>query len=239
MTFLQFLNSLPLSLERFGTEITTRTMQDKYLLLKKLLRGAFDAGRYNDPDRKRDPVPFMPSSSYKDQLEVTEMEKWSGMWRTREFRAVESPVDPLVDTAVAALGCVPSNSIIDFGCGRGLALDKLGDQGLLALGVDIASNALDERFAAHFPFLRACLWNLPDCLTADYGYCTDVMEHIPEKKIDDTLLDMTIAVRQSTFFQIQYTYQRCAGWWYDALKERYDTVFKYDEGEKYVQFVTE
>jgi hypothetical protein len=242
MTFLDFLNALPTNLDKLCHEIATRTRRDRWVLLKKLLRAAFDSGRYNDPDRQRNPAPFMPHRLYADQLEVSEMEKWSGIWRKRGLNK-ESPVGPLVKQAVATLGAEKSNSIIDFGCGRGLALQEFFDQGLLPLGVDIASNALDERVAAHFPLLRACLWNLPDCLTAHYGYCTNVLEHIPEKKVDDSLLDMAISVRHGIFFQFElvgaHTYGKSPGWWEDTLRQRFSSVVEIERDEKFVQFVAD
>ena len=109
--------------------------------------------------------------------------------------------------------------------------------------MDIASNALDERPAAHFPFLRACLWNLPDCFQVDYGFCTNVLEILPEKRLDDALLDMAVYVTYGIFFQMgltgAHTYGKTADWWYDTLKIRFDSVTKIAENEKTVQFVAQ
>lgn len=246
MTFLDFLNALPAGLDKFCHEISTRTNRDRWILLKKILRAAFDAGRYNDPDRQRNPAPFMADKDHDDPLEVSEQEKWSGFWRIRTLDKNESPVGPLVKKAVAqlrrpAMGAPRGLSIADFGCGRGAALQEFDDNGFLPLGIDIASNALDERAAAHFPFLRACLWNLPDCLKFDYGYCVDVLEILPEKKIDDALMDMAVYVTHGIFFQMElvgpHTYGKNAEWWGDTLAVRFDQVVKVEENEKVVQFV--
>ena len=71
------------------------------------------------------------------------------------------------------------DTLIDFGCGLGRATEFFGQKGLRATGVDFV-NVLEM----DVPFVRACLWDLPD-LSCDWGFCADVMEHIPTAKVDD------------------------------------------------------
>lgn len=228
MRFSELLNALPADIDKLCHEISVRNRRDRTVLLKKLLRGAFDAGRYNDPDRQQRPAPFMPDrSTLRDQIEVREMEKWSGLWRTREYRAKECPAGDQVRSAIESLGIKETDSIIDFGCGRGKALQAFHDGGFESVvGLDIASNALDEHVAAHYPLIRACLWNLPDCLYAGYGYCVDVIEHIPAEKVTSVLEGIKASVRYGCFFQIQNVGPHT---WDDKLREVWSNWSKVEQ----------
>lgn len=223
MRFSELLNALPADIDKLCHEISVRNRRDRTILLKKLLRGAFDAGRYNDPDIQQRPAPFMPDrSTLRDQVEVREMEKWSGLWRTRDYRAKECPAGHQVRAAIESLGIKETDSVIDFGCGRGAAIQAFVEEGFgSVVGLDIASNALDEHLAAHHPLIRACLWNLPGCLYADYGYCSDVMEHIPKEKAKLVLQQIKSATQIGCFFQMT---DKDAFLWDDKLREVWPTV---------------
>jgi len=161
-------------------------------------------------------------STHRDQVEVREMEKWSGLWRTREYRSKECPAGPIVQAAIRSLGIRETDTIIDFGCGRGAALTVFAEEGYgNVTGLDIASNALDEHLAAHYPLVRACLWNLPGCLHADYGYCADVMEDIPKEKVNLALQGIKSATKLGCFFQMSDTDPLL---WDDHLSEVWPTV---------------
>jgi len=127
----------------------------------------------------------------------------------------------------------PGDSLVDYGCGTGRALRHFSGWGLSVTGVDIAENCLEENVA----FVRACLWDLPE-LSSKWAYCTDVMEHIPEERIDDVLSG--IAERsQAAYFQIATTKDasgpliigeplhltvKAMDWWYDRLSRFWDTA---------------
>ncbi len=89
------------------------------------------------------------------------------------------------------------------------------------MGLDIASNALDEHVAAHYPLIRACLWNLPDAICADYGYCVDVMEHIPKERVEHVLYQIKSATRVGCFFKMS---DGEAFSWEDKLREVWTVV---------------
>lgn len=91
-------------------------------------------------------------------------------------------------------------SFTDWGSGSGKAADALVGMGFPVRMVDIASNAYR---GPHGPVIEACLWDLPDDLgPTDYGYCTDVMEHIPPDRVDEVLAGIAQRTRKSCFFQI-------------------------------------
>jgi 2-polyprenyl-3-methyl-5-hydroxy-6-metoxy-1,4-benzoquinol methylase len=72
----------------------------------------------------------------------------------------------------------------------------LQDKGFKVTAVDFAPNCLDEGVTV--PFVQGCLWDLPD-IRADWGYCTDVMEHIPTEKVGDVLKSIAERVKGCYF----------------------------------------
>ena len=101
-------------------------------------------------------------------------------------------------------------TIIDFGCGTGRACNAFISQNLHVILVDFSSVALDEeiRNLLHLcpqmtSFVEACLWDLPKTLPpAEWIYCCDVLEHIPEERIDEVLEGLSIRMKKGGFLNI-------------------------------------
>jgi SAM-dependent methyltransferase len=93
----------------------------------------------------------------------------------------------------------PDGKIIDFGCGTGRAALKMQEMGLDVLAVDFTDNCRDKPALA-LSFLQ---WDLtrPLPVSAPYGYCTDVMEHIPTDLVG-TVISNIMASAERVFFQI-------------------------------------
>ena len=62
----------------------------------------------------------------------------------------------------------------------------------------------DPDVADKVNFVEGCLWDLPkDFIKSEWGYCCDVLEHIPTKRVDDVL--RTIARHsKAAFLQIAH-----------------------------------
>lgn len=131
-------------------------------------------------------------------LEDREREKYNAMWRESKYRRV-APGEQYWKLAVDALGMKPGDSVIDFGCGSGMGAQRFQDAGYAVTGVDFASNCLNDDVS--IKFVESCLWRLPADLKAEFGYCTDVMEHIPIERVDDVLAGISKAANK-TFFAI-------------------------------------
>ena len=131
-----------------------------------------------------------------------EKAKYEKAWANYPKYRVRSPGERLVEMAIDKMGMAPPESIIDFGCGPGRATRKLAGLGLDAVGVDIASNCLDPEIDV--PFREVCLWELPADLKADWGYCCDVMEHIPPERVNEVLTGIRAATDKGVFFQIAF-----------------------------------
>jgi hypothetical protein len=145
-----------------------------------------------------------------NDLEGLEARKYCNMWAFNEYRKF-SPGEEYVPLASQYL--TPGCSVIDFGCGTGRPAQKLKDMGYQVLGIDHAGNCLDEN--VDISFLLCTLWSLPE-LSADFGFCTDVMEHIPPEKVDDVLANIARCVPQC-FFAIHTDHDGMGQWIEDTL----------------------
>lgn len=128
---------------------------------------------------------------------LSEVEKYERMWLEPDYRAY-SPGEESAFTFVEEMA--PDGPIIDFGCGTGrggLAIHKLTGQPVTL--VDFAGNCLDPG-CADMPFVVADLTR-PLGLEAPYGYCTDVMEHIPPADVDAVITNI-MAASPKVFFQV-------------------------------------
>lgn len=118
-------------------------------------------------------------------------------------------------------------TLIDIGCGCARATQHLEDEGHTVTGIDF----VDAR-ETDVPFQHADITN-PLPLTADVGYCCDVMEHIPEEDVDKVLQNIMAATTR-TFFSISFEHDHYGAvtvghplhltvrpftWWRDKLKE--------------------
>lgn len=84
--------------------------------------------------------------------------------------------------------------ITDVGCGSGILLDKIKEDGFDVTGIDIASNCYKGRGRT----VNKNLITIKDIRTdkldkCDTVVCIDVMEHIPTKDVDKTIENLKIA----------------------------------------------
>ena len=125
-----------------------------------------------------------------------EKEKYQLMWQHPSYRTV-CPGEHVVD---AFLGIVdPNGIIIDYGCGTGRTSLSLSNRGHDVMLLDFTDNSRDEDARA-LPFVQ---WDLtsPIPMEAEYGICTDVMEHIPTKDVGH-VIDNIMNSANKVFFQI-------------------------------------
>lgn len=185
-------------------------------------------------------LPFMVRES-NVRRSITELEKYTAMWEQPEYREV-SPGENCIDHFVEIANPLTGSSVIDFGCGTGRAGLALSEYRLKVTLLDFAPNCLDND-AKSLPFVQADLTE-PIPITADYGYCTDVMEHIPPDKVDIVLHNILRATRR-VFFQISLVPDNLGsligqqlhlsvhtfGWWLAKFKQLGLTVsfFDYDD----------
>jgi hypothetical protein len=134
-----------------------------------------------------------------------EMVKYTKVWSNRDY-GVQSDGEPLVELAYQTMGCKPGDSLVDWGCGCGRPAAKFAEMGLNVIGIDIAYNSRDQAVRKKFGFLQGCLFD-PYVhehynLTADFAFCTDVLEHIPPIKLGYVLDKLAENTRKKAFIQV-------------------------------------
>ena len=148
---------------------------------------------------------------------TTEQTKYERMWGFQQYRNVapgEMAASHFLRVAKPKLG----SRIIDFGTGTGRGGMMLALVGQMRVDlVDFAANCLDAEVRAMLVtqkqairFFQADLSKpFPEALgAAEYGFCTDVMEHIPENEVD-LVLQNILKKAQHVYFQISTTDDSC------------------------------
>lgn len=149
-------------------------------------------------------------------IEKKEQLKYEKAYGHEEYKTVECVIVQ-ARQAIDELQIPQTASIIDFGCGSGAASGFFSDEGYKITAIDIASNCLLKDLEGKFPFLVGCLWDLPKSLKkADYGFCADVMEHIPPEYVEKVLAEIARVTRKGVFFQICFRIDH----WGDKIGER-------------------
>lgn len=139
-------------------------------------------------------------------IEDIERLKYERMWSKPEYRGF-SPGEQIAGTAHSMFKKYGSiGSLIDFGCGTGRASERFRHLGYEVTMVDFVPNAVEVE---GIDFVESCLWNLPEYLKADNGFSSDVMEHIPTEKVEQTFERMAGAISDLMFFQIALTPDSC------------------------------
>lgn len=92
----------------------------------------------------------------------------------------------------------PSWKLIDLGCGDGTTVKELINKGFNCRGMDITSAGI--KHTKKIWFVEGCIWEMPFSKNEfDYTFSTDMLEHIPIEKIDDTIKEIIRVTSRKTF----------------------------------------
>ena len=139
--------------------------------------------------------------------------KYEEMWQFPEYR--NGPQGPkYLDLFLDEFKPGPYASFVELGCGSGITSILLHEKhpDMPISLVDITDVGLDQGAKA-FPFFRGSLWNNLSQLTGryekfNYGYCCDVMEHIPPE-FSMLVLSRILDVCHKAFFSVSFTPDTC------------------------------
>lgn len=113
-----------------------------------------------------------------------ERDKYAEIWSRPEYREAHSPGVENVERFMSVMQPRPGSTIVDIGCGSGKAGLEFERRGLRSWYLDITDAGLDAEVPPQ-RFSQAPLWSLAWPLAPsaghrfDYGFCCDVLEHIP------------------------------------------------------------
>lgn len=171
------------------------------------------------------------------KVEKSHQAIYEEMWGKEEYRQV-APGETCATMFMDVVRPREGAQVIDFGTGTGrgaVMLAALG--GLKVKMLDFASNCLDDFVREALktqPLLSFETCNLikPIPHHAEYGYCTDVMEHIPPEWVTTVLVNILHSA-QHVFFQISCEEDQCGkligeklhltvqpyAWWVERLQK--------------------
>lgn len=164
----------------------------------------------------------------------SEKAKYEATWKHDEY-ALRSPGLRHLKGALEWMKPAMGSSITDWGSGSGQAADALVTRGFKVRMVDIAANAYR---GPHGPVIEACLWELPaDMPATDYGFCADVMEHLPPDKVEQVFDQIAARTRSACYFQIALFHDSCftgngplhlsvfpPEWWQERILKSFKTA---------------
>jgi len=124
----------------------------------------------------------------------------------------------------------PKN-VLDVGCAHGFIVKRLNDVGISAYGIDISKYAVDNK--AHQNVIEADILDIPfKDGYFDFVYSSDVLEHIPEDRVDDAIYEI---VRVGKRGLIEITYEKTPmdidethitmkpyEWWREQIPKQFD-----------------
>jgi len=130
-----------------------------------------------------------------DDLALRERNKYEKIWKDLPEYRIDSPADSLTPVFLSSFydQIQKGETVLDFGCGPGRSASWLLKAGLNVHLVDFTGEALDvdiflEWMRSSISFTESCLWSLPPSLEpAQWILCLDVLEHIPEEKLECVL----------------------------------------------------
>jgi len=135
-------------------------------------------------------VAAMPAPQIRPQINIEKREhgRSTEIWSVPDYRAAESPGLINVERFLEVLRPPRGSTILDAGCGTGAAGRKLQQEGMVVTYLDITSAGFEGQLPSSF--IEAPLWaewRGKGRRWWDYGFCCDVLEHIP---IEFTMLSV-------------------------------------------------
>ena len=161
-----------------------------------------------------------------DDKKIAEIEekKYRKMWGIKRYRK-SSPAEKYgMDGFLSAFEFIGEGHLVaDYGCGTGRVSRKLQQLGFVVVAVDITEKCFDAEVQPYVSsddyddktmgsecidgtqpigFYKRALWDMRGVPSTDFFLCCDVMEHIPEEKVDAVLAEIASLTGVGGFFAI-------------------------------------
>lgn len=162
-----------------------------------------------------------------------EAEKYTTIWSLPQYHE-NSPGAQMIDMFLRIARPAAGASIIDVGCGAGAASELLHQKGFRVAGFDLTDTAWKNH---PLPILTGSVWHgIPIGVISDnvfdYGYCCDMMEHIPTQFVALTIYQILQACHHA-FFSVSFQEDNFGNyireplhhtvkpftWWRDTFRE--------------------
>jgi len=160
-----------------------------------------------------------------------ETDKYDSIWQIEDYHNSTSPGAEMVDMFIDIAQPPPHSLILDIGAGAGAGSRVLKDKGFTVHGFDLMDTGWrQEDIPLHIGTVWKAPLNVPGMF--NYGYCCDVMEHIPTEFTALAVSNM-LAKCGRVFFTISFypdNFGQRIGqplhltvkeftWWRDMLRE--------------------
>jgi 2-polyprenyl-3-methyl-5-hydroxy-6-metoxy-1,4-benzoquinol methylase len=121
-----------------------------------------------------------------DKVALSERDKYDAIWQHDVYKEVSPGMD-CVEHFMRIMSPTKGDTLIDIGCGEGIAGLEFQQRGLRVWWLDITDAALREDVNRKW-FLHMPVWSrefnrrkFPTPI--DFGFCCDVLEHVPTEYV--------------------------------------------------------
>ena len=139
-----------------------------------------------------------------DNLQAQEKSKYHKMWQQSEY-GMTSPVMRYVDGILEYAKQNYCKTILDAGCGNGKFMQRAIEDGFDIIGIDISLNGLINEPYNLVPLCIEAPLHQLECEKKDLVVCCDVLEHVPQEWLKDTLKALSKACKKGFMFSICIT----------------------------------